>query len=113
MLWDAQGTHRMSTYVNASTVRHVVAPSIDNGEMSLKLLHGEGGDAGRRCIHRVQTDSAGRLRSDIVYFYDESVKNEDVEADFILLSKGGLMSMGLLHHTESMLNRGARTARRG
>ena len=60
----------------------------------------------------MQTDSAGRLRSDILYFYDETVKNEDVEADFTLLSKGGLMSVSQLHHTESMLNRGARTARR-
>jgi hypothetical protein len=77
----------MSAYLNTSTVRHLVVPSSDNGEMSLRLLHGEGGDTGRRCIHRVQTDSAGRLRSDIVYFYDESVKNEDVEADFRLLSK--------------------------
>ena len=103
----------MSAYVNASTVRDLFIPTSDNGEVSLRLLHGEGGDAGRRCIHRVQTDSAGRLRSDIVYFYDESVKNEDIEADFALLSKGGLMSIGLLHHTASMLNRGARTARRG
>jgi hypothetical protein len=101
-----------SASFNASTVRHLVVPSSDNGEVSIRLLHGEVGDAGRRCIHRVQTDSAGRLRSDIVYFYDESVKNEDVQTDFTLLSKGGLMSMGLLHHTESMLNRGARTARR-
>jgi hypothetical protein len=102
----------MSAYLNASTVRDLVIPTSDNGELSLRLLHGQGGDAGRRCIHRVQTDSGGRLRSDIVYFYDESVKNEDVEADFALLSKGGLMSMGLLHHTESMLNRGPRMARR-
>jgi hypothetical protein len=103
----------MSPYLNARTVRELVVPSSDNGELRVKLLHGEGGDAGRRCIHRVQTDAAGRLRSDIVYFYDEAVKNEDVEADFTLLSRGGLMSVGQLHHTESMLNRGMRTARRG
>jgi hypothetical protein len=102
----------MSAYLNASTVRELVIPTSDHGELSLRLLHGVGGDAGRRCIHRVQTDSAGRLRSDIVYFYDASVKNEDVQADFTLLSKGGLMSMGLLHHTEAMLNRGPRMARR-
>jgi hypothetical protein len=103
----------MSAYLHARTVRELVIPSGDNGELSIKLLHGEDADAGRRCIHRVQTDAAGRLRSDIVYFYDETVKDEDVERDFVLLSRGGLMSVGQLHHTESMLNRGTRTARRG
>jgi hypothetical protein len=101
----------MSAYVNARAVREIVIPTSDSGELTITLLHGEGGDVGRRCIHRVQTDAAGRLRSDIVYFYGETVKDVDVEADFTLLSRGGPMSVGLLHHTESMLNRGARTER--
>ena len=101
----------MSRYVNALTVReHVVALS-DGGTLSVTLLHGIGPDAARRCIHRVTTDPAGRLRSDIVYFYDTTVKEADVEADFALLIRGGLMSMSQLHHTDSMLNRGPRTAR--
>ena len=85
----------------------------DGGTLSVTLLQGTGADAGRRCIHRVTTDSAGRLRSDIVYFYDSTVKEADIQADFSLLSRHGLMSMSQLHHTESMLNRGPRVPRRG
>ena len=61
----------------------------------------------------LMTDSTGRLRSDIVYFYDSTVKEADIESDFSLLSRNGLMSMSQLHHTESMLNRGPRTPRGG
>jgi len=101
----------MSPYVNAKVIsEHVVALS-DGAELLLRLLHGEGADVGRKCIHRVHTDLAGRLRSDIVYFYDATVKEADVQADFDLLARGGLMSVSQLHHTESMLNRGARTSR--
>ena len=103
----------MSQYVNARTNREHVVPLIDGGTLSVILLHGIGADAARRCIHRVTTDAAGRLRSDIIYFYDTTVKEADVEADFSLLSRRGLMSMSQLHHTESMLNRGPRTPRRG
>jgi len=103
----------MSQYVNGRSIQqHTVALS-DGGTLSVTLLHGTGADAGRRCIHRVTTDSAGRLRSDIVYFYDRTVKDAEVEADFSLLTRHGLMSMSQLHHTESMLNRGHRTPRRG
>jgi hypothetical protein len=102
----------MSQYINAHPVREHITALSDSGELSVKLLHGDGADAGRRCIHRVQTDSAGRLRSDIVYFYDATVKDADVEADFTLLTRGGFMSMSQLHHTETMLNRGPRTPRR-
>jgi hypothetical protein len=102
----------MSPYVNAHPVREQVVAQGDGGEIRLRLLHGEGADAGRRCIHRVHTDAAGRLRSDIVYFYDVAVKPGDVEADFDLLARGGLMSVSQLHHSESMLNRGARMPRR-
>jgi len=102
----------MSLYVNASIVREQTIVLDDDGEVSVKLLHGEGGDAGRKCIHRVTTDQSGRLRSDIVYFYDATVKDADVEADFELLTRGGLMSVSQLHHTESMLNRGQRMSRR-
>jgi len=103
----------MSQYVNAEPLReHVVALS-DGGTLSVTLLHGTGADAGRRCIHRVTTDDAGRLRSDIVYFYDRTVKQADVEADFSLLIRRGLMSMSQLHYTESMLNRGPRLRRHG
>jgi hypothetical protein len=103
----------MSEYVNAEPVREHVVELSDGGTLSVKLLHGTGADAGRRCIHRVTTDSAGHLRSDIVYFYDGTVKEADVEADFELLLRRGLMSMSQLHHTESMLNRGPRTSRHG
>ena len=102
----------MSPYVNAHPVRECVVAQSDDSEVRLTLLQGEGADAGRRCIHRVHTDAAGRLRSDIVYFYDATVKQGDVEADFDLLARGGLMSVSQLHHTESMLNRGARMPRR-
>jgi hypothetical protein len=103
----------MSPYVNARTVREHVADLSDGGTLSVTLLHGVGPDAERRCIHRVTTDHAGRLRSDIIYFYDTTVKEADVEADFSLLIRGGLMSMSQLHHTDSMLNRGPRTPRHG
>lgn len=102
----------MSPYANAHPVREQVAAQSDGGEVRLRLLHGEGADAGRRCIHRVHSDAAGRLRSDIVYFYDAAVTQSDVDADFDLLARGGLMSVSQLHHTESMLNRGARMPRR-
>lgn len=102
----------MSLYVNAHPVRERAVAQPDDGELRLTLLQGEGADAGRRCIHRVHTDAAGRLRSDIVYFYDATVAQSDVEADFDLLARGGLMSVSQLHHTESMLNRGARMPRR-
>lgn len=101
----------MSSYVNAEPVReHVVALS-EGGELRLVFLQGTGPDAGLRCIHRVTTDMAGRLRSDIVYFYDATVKQADVDADFDLLARNGLFSMGQLHHTEAMLNRGQRLPR--
>ena len=103
----------MSQYINARTVRQHVVALIDGGTLSVTLLHGIGADAARRCIHRVTTDNAGRLRSDIVYFYDTTVKELDVEADFSLLIRRGLMSMSQLHHTDSMLNRGPRTPRQG
>ena len=101
----------MSQYLNGRPIREHTAPLSDGGTLSLTLLHGTGADAGHRCIHRVTTDSAGRLRSDIVYFYDSTVKEVNVEADFCLLSRHGLMSVSQLHHTESMLNRGHRTPR--
>jgi hypothetical protein len=100
-----------STYVNAQPVREHVAATNDGGELRVTLLHGTGPDAGQRCIHRVTTDMAGRLRSDIVYFYDGTVKESDVEADFSALARNGMLSMGQLHHTESMLNRGRRLPR--
>ena len=102
----------MSPYVNASIVREQTHTLSDNSELTLRLLHGEAGDAGSRCIHRIHADQSGRLRSDIVYFYDATVNESDVEADFVLLGKGGLMTMSQLHHSESMLNRGMRTPRR-
>lgn len=101
----------MSQYVNTRIVREQTITLSDNSELTLRLLHGEAGDAGRKCIHRVHSDQAGRLRSDIVYFYDTGAIDADVEADFVLLTRGGLMSVSQLHHHESMLNRGARTAR--
>jgi hypothetical protein len=76
------------------------------------LLTGENSAVGHKCIHRVATDMAGRLKSDIVYFYDESVDEPTVNADFDLLCRPGLMSISQLHHTASMLNRGARVSRR-
>jgi hypothetical protein len=103
----------MSPYVNAQPIRQHVDTLADGGTLTLTLLQGTGADAASRCIHRVTTDAAGRLRSDIVYFYDGTVKDVDVEADFTLLLGGGLVSMGQLHHTESMLNRGPRMPRRG
>lgn len=103
----------MSPYVNAEPVRQHVDTLADGGTLMVTLLQGTGADAASRCIHRVTTDAAGRLRSDIVYFYDSTVKMADVEADFSLLTGRGLVSMSQLHHTESMLNRGPKMARRG
>lgn len=103
----------MSQYVNGQRIQEHTVALRDGGTLSVTLLHGTGADAGRRCIHRVITDSTGRLRSDIVYFYDSTVKEADIESDFSLLSRNGLMSMSQLHHTESMLNRGPRTPRGG
>jgi hypothetical protein len=102
----------MSQYVNAQPIRNHVAPLADGGTLTVTFLHGTGPDAAGRCIHRVTTDAAGRLRSDIVYFYDSTVKAADVDADFALLIGRGLVSMGQLHHTESMLNRGPKMPRR-
>lgn len=101
----------MSQYINTRIVREQTLALGDDSEVTVRLLHGEGGDAGRKCIHRIHSDQAGRLRSDIVYFYDIGVSDADVEADFGLLTRGGLMSVSQLHHSESMLNRGARMAR--
>lgn len=101
----------MSSYLNAQPVREHVFDLGSSGELRVTLLHGTGPDAGQRCIHRVTTDAAGRLRSDIVYFYDGTVKEADIEADFSALARNGILSMGQLHHTASMLNRGQRVAR--
>lgn len=101
----------MSAYINAEPVREHAAELPDGGELRVTLLHGTGPDAAHRCIHRVVTDMAGQLRSDIVYFYDRTVKEADVEADFAMLARNGILSMSQLHHTESMLNRGRRMPR--
>lgn len=101
----------MPIYANAQPAREHVSPLNDGGELRVTLLRGTGPDAGRRCIHRVTTDMAGRLRSDIVYFYDSTVKEADVESDFSALAHNGILSVNQLHHTESMLNRGRRIAR--
>ena len=103
----------MSQYVNSQRIQERTLALSDGGSLSVTLLHGTGEDAGRKCIHRVTTDGAGRLRSDIGYFYDSTVKEADIEADFSLLCRHGLLSMSQLHHTESMLNRGPRTPRAG
>lgn len=103
----------MSQYVNAQTIRKHVTTLVDGGAVTVTLLQGTGADAASRCIHRVTTDAAGRLRSDVVYFYDSTVKMADIEADFSLLIGRGLVSMSQLHHTESMLNRGPKMPRRG
>lgn len=102
----------MSPYVNAQPIRKHVDTLADGGTLTLTLLQGTGADSASRCIHRVTTDAAGRLRSDIVYFYDSTVKDDDIDADFSLLIGGGLVSMSQLHHTESMLNRGPKMPRR-
>lgn len=101
----------MSAYVNAQPLRTHVVDLSDGGELRVTLLQGTGPDAGKRCIHRVATDMAGRLRSDIVYFYDGTVAEADVEADFAALARNGILSMSSLHHTEAMLNRGQRLPR--
>jgi hypothetical protein len=100
-----------SSYLNAQAVREHTAELGDGGELRVTLLHGTGPDAGRRCIHRVTTDMAGRLRSDIVYFYEATVAQADVDADFAMLARNGILSMSQLHHTESMFNRGPRLVR--
>ena len=101
-----------SPYENATVVARKVDVQPDGGEVLLQLLHGDGPAAGHKCIHRVATDLGGRLKSDIVYLYDESVAAATVDADFALLSSRGLVSIGMLHHTASMLNRGIRHSRR-
>ena len=74
-------------------------------------LHGTGPTAGQRCILRITTDANGRLRSEIVYFYGPAVAAADLDADFDLLARGGMVSMGQLHHSEAMMNRGRRVPR--
>jgi len=101
----------MSTYENATVVRERIIVHGHPGELHIRLLHGENGDAGRKCIHRIQMGPGGRLQSDIVYLYDTTVPAEKVEIDFEVLARGGLVSVGQLHHTEFMLNRGVRHAR--
>ncbi len=101
----------MSIYLNAQSVRDHRGALSDGGELRLTLQHGTGPDVGQRCIHRVTTDGAGQLRSDIVYFYDGSVHESDVMADFDMLARNGMLSMSQLHHTEAMLNRGRRMPR--
>jgi hypothetical protein len=46
-----------------------------------------------------------------VYFYDPAVVTADLDADFDLLARGGMVSMGQLHHSEAMMNRGRRVPR--
>jgi hypothetical protein len=100
-----------SQYENAAIVKSWRDEQPDGGELQLSLLAGEGPAIGHYCIHRVAVDMAGRLRSDIVYFYEPGVDQASIEDDFALLTKPGLMSISQLHHTASMLNRGARTPR--
>lgn len=101
----------MPTYENAVLVRERVIVHAQPGELHIRLLIGQQGDTGRKCVHRMQFGPGDRLQSDIVYLYDTSVPMAHVEADFALLASGGLVSVGQLHHTESMLNRGMRYAR--
>ena len=101
----------MSPYANARPIRSQVVALADGGTLTVTLLQGTGAHAASRCIRRVTTDAAGRMRSDIAYFYDGTVNAADVDADFALLAAGGLVSMSQLHHTESMLNRGPRMPR--
>ena len=101
----------MSSYLDAQAIRQHTAVLGDGGELRVTLLHGTGSAAGARCIHRVTTNMAGLPRSDIVYFYDGTVKDADIQADFSLLARNGMISMSQLHYTESMLNRGRRFMR--
>ena len=101
----------MTSYLNAQPIRENVLALGDGGELRVTLLHGTGPATGSRCIHRVVMDLAGRPRSDIVYFYDGTVKAADIDADFSALARNGMLSMSQLHHTESMLNRGQRFVR--
>ena len=101
----------MSSFLNAQATQEHVGTLDDGGELRVTLLTGTGPDAGQRCIHRVTTDADGRLRSDIVYFYDGTVAQADVDADFEALARNGMLSVSQLHHTESMLNRGRRIQR--
>jgi hypothetical protein len=105
-------TMATSRYENAQIVRRKVDTQPDGGEVVYQLLHGDGPAVGHKAIHRVATDMGGRLKSDIVYFYDETVDESTVSADFDLLTRPGLASIGMLHHTASMLNRGPKTSRR-
>ena len=95
----------MPLYENARLVRRHLQSLPDGGEVLLHLLHGEAGDLGRKCIHRVHTDQAGRVRSDIVFYYDPGQPEALVETDFLLLSRPGMLQVGQLHHTESLFNR--------
>jgi hypothetical protein len=101
-----------SPYENATVVKRQLDLQPDGGGVLLQLLHGDGPAVGHKCIHRVATDMDGRLKSDIVYLYDETVSEATVEADFKMLASPGLMSVGMLHHTASMLNRRMRSERR-
>lgn len=107
----AIGGIELIAYENARVVRRAVVPLSDGGELLLHLLHGEGTQRGRKCIHRVVSDAGGRLKSDIVYFYDETVSEQTVSDDFDLLTQPALLSVSQLHHTESMLNRKIRAMR--
>jgi hypothetical protein len=108
-----KGDNDVSRYENANIVRKSIQSQDDGGELTLQLLHGDGPATGQKCIHRVLTDQAGQLKSDIVYFYDERVDEAVVSEDFDLLCSPRLMSISQLHHTSSMLNRGTKTPRRG
>ena len=103
----------MTTHAPAPPLRQHVADLSDGSKLVLALVAGTGADTGKRCIQRVTLDASGRVRSEIVYFYDGTVSDAHVDADFDLLAGGGLVSMGQLHHTESMLNRGPRMPRMG
>jgi hypothetical protein len=101
----------MFPFTNAEPTRQHATTQVDGGELELTLLHGTGPAAGQRCILRITTDANGRLRSEIVYFYDPAVVTADLDADFDLLARGGMVSMGQLHHSEAMMNRGRRVPR--
>jgi len=101
----------MPLYENARLARRNLQILSDGSEVLLHLLHGEAGDTGRKCIHRMHLDRAGNTRSDIVYFYDTTVPEAVVDADFQVLCKPGMVQVGQLHHTESLFNRMHRSFR--
>lgn len=101
----------MFPFADAQPTREHAASQGDGGELRLALLHGTGPAAGQRAILRLATDAAGRLRSEIVYFYAPATADADLDADFELLARGGMVSMGQLHHSEAMMNRGRRLGR--